>query len=184
MLSLSSRFFFPIRRKLPLFWVCNELPCIAQACASHGSWPAPLVCPPSLPVRREGGLHLQHKRGACSLLPCANYKEGHTGSGRWGTLQMLVLLQLFFLWVRCCPNQCLVCWVLFGNLEPIGDAIGQGMWGPCAGNPHWELVNGSSCSTGRLLTLSALSSLKNFAWLAPFIFKYHVLPEVFHSRPT
>lgn len=88
---------------------------------------------------------LQQKRNMCSPLPCLGIGREPLATGDQCTVEMLILLHLFFLWVKHCSNQHLV---------------GQDLWAPTSGgwhcysllplpsgNPHLWLVAGSSHST-------------------------------------
>lgn len=52
-------------------------------------------------------------------------------TGDQHALPMLTLLHLFsHVWGKPYSNQCLVCWGLLGDPEPIEDAVGWGLWAP------------------------------------------------------
>lgn len=102
-------------------------------------------------------------RGVCAVhRPVWAIRRDSLVMGDQSTLQMMIqLCFFFFLWARRCSNQCLVCWVLLGDSEPIEDAVGLGLWAStsgswhcyalchplCGRNPHLGLVAASSCST-------------------------------------
>lgn len=99
----------------------------------YGTWPAyHYICPP-LPTAGRGW---EQERGGAVRRPAWALRRDPLAMGNARTLQILILLHLFFLWVKLVATSALT--ESFSTTQnPLQDPAGQVLWHLPLGNWHW-----------------------------------------------